>query len=137
VGIETAPLGPVGTRWGDDYVLGGAEIAASLLAGWEKLGLRSIVPVKPAGIGLHGTRTFELLTRNGTRIVWGRPPTEDAAGEMPAKEKVLELEKYLAEHGSLDGQPGSVILDLSRLRSGEGSSPAGPLVPLPPRKARP
>jgi len=134
VGIESAPLGPVGTRWGDDSVLGGAEIAASLSAGWEKWGLGRIVPARPAGAGLRDTATFELRTRNETRILWGRAPAGDASGQVPAKEKVARLEKYFAEHGTLDGKPASVLLDLSRPPAGQGAASDGPLIPLPHRK---
>ena len=137
VGIETAPPGIAGTRWGDDRVLGGAEVAAALFGAWDKLGLSRIEAGKPPDAGLHETPAFDLLTRNGTRIRWGRGPSEVAPGEIPPKEKVARLEKYMAEHGSLEGQPGGVGLDLSRPQASEGSRPAGQLLPLPQRKTQP
>jgi len=130
VGIDTAPLGVAGARWGDDRVLGGAEIAAALADQWDKLGLKSIVAAKPAGIGLRETPTFALLTRGGSRIAWGRAPSGDAPGEIPPKDKVARLEKYLADHGSLESQPGGIGLDLSRPTATEGSGASAPLVPL-------
>jgi len=134
VGIESTPLGPVGTRWGDDQVLGGAEIAASLSATWEKWELSRIVTSKPSGAGLRQAASFELVTRNETRIVWGRAPTSEASGQVTIKDKLARLEKYFAEHGTLDGKPGSVLLDLTRPPAGEGATSGAPLVPLPPRK---
>lgn len=134
VGIESAPLGPVGTRWGDDRVLGGAEIAAALSATWEKWGLGCIVPAQSPGASSHETVPFDLLTRDRTRIVWGRAPGGDASGQASAKEKVERLERYFAEHGTLDGKPGTVLLDLTRPVTREGPASTGPLVPLPHRK---
>lgn len=130
-GVEGAPLGIAGTRWNDDRVLGGAEIAAALAEAWEKMGLRRIVVKRVRGVGLHDAPSFDLLTRNGTTIPWGRGPSGDAPGEIPIKEKVARLEQYLAEHGNLDSQPGGAGLDLSR------PATPGPLIPLPQRKSSP
>jgi hypothetical protein len=130
VGIDTAPLGVAGARWNEDRVLGAAEIAAALADQWEKLGLKSIVAEKLLGTGVRETPRFELLTRGGTRIPWGRAPSGDAPGEIPPKDKVAKLENYLANHGNLESQPGGVGLDLSRPNSAEGSGVPAPLVPL-------
>jgi hypothetical protein len=146
VGIETTPLGVAGSRWSDDRVIGGAEIAAALVGAWEKMGLSRIVATKSPGsatsgrgsmVDLHETPSFDLLTRNGTSIRWGRGPSGDAPGEIAVKEKVARLERYLAEHGSLDSQPGGVGLDLSRPEASQRSGAAGDLVPLPQRKVSP
>jgi hypothetical protein len=130
-GIETAQLGIAGTRWSDDRVLGGAEIAAALVEAWEKMGLSRIVAKKSQGAGLHETPSFDLVTRKETTIPWGRGPSGDAPGEKAVKEKVAQLERYLAEHGSLDSQPGGAGLDLTQPIA------PGPLVPLPRRKTPP
>lgn len=103
VGIQTAPLGPVGTAWGDPLVPGGATIAALLLDHWQTLGLRAIVPVT-ASNGLPAAQhSYDLYSLGGTRIVWGAPPGGEVAGESPAAEKLARLQKYAAVHGSLDG----------------------------------
>ena len=47
--IKTSALGPVGTRWGDTHVTGGARIAAALLNDWESLKLFQIVPGERTG----------------------------------------------------------------------------------------
>ncbi len=134
VGIDAVPLGPVGTRWGDDRVLGGAEIAAALFATWEKWGLSRIVPTQSAGASSREAPTFELLTRNNTRILWDRAPGGDASGQASAREKVERLDKYFAEHATFDGKPGVVLLDLTRPPTSERPGANGPLVPLLPRK---
>jgi len=133
-GIDSAPLGVAGARWGDDRVLGGAEIAAALVERWETLGLKCILVSTPPGIGLRATPTFALLTRGGSRILWGRGPMGDAPGENPIQDKIARLERYMADHGSLESQPGGVGLDLSRPQPSVPTGPAGPLIPLPQRK---
>jgi len=130
VGIDKAPLAGDGTRWGDDRVLGAVEIGAALADQWEKLGLKSIVAERLLETGVRETPRFGLLTRGGTRIPWGRAPSGDAPGEIPIKDKLAKLENYLANHGSLESQPGGVGLDLSRPDSAEGSGVPAPLVPL-------
>ena len=40
-GVESRPLGPTGTKWGDPVVAGGARIAAALEAAWSELELRA------------------------------------------------------------------------------------------------
>ena len=136
-GVDTLPPGIAGTRWNDIRVLGGAEIAAALAALWEKLGLSRIVVKKPAGAGLIDAPAFELVTRDATTIPWGRAPSGDAPGEIPLPEKIARIERYLAEHGSLESQPGGVGLDLSRPEGSQPTGAAAPLVPLPRRKALP
>ncbi len=44
-GIDHMPAAPVGSRWTDAKVIGGAEIAAAIGPAWGGLGLRSIVPL--------------------------------------------------------------------------------------------
>ena len=134
-GIETAPLGPPGTRWSDDRVLGGAEIAAALASNWDKLGLSRIVAAVPRALGSRETPTFDLVARSGTRIPWGRGPVAEAPGEKPIEEKVAILDKYFAEHGSLAPQPGGVGVELTRPTDSEGMNAPGQLIPLPQRKS--
>jgi hypothetical protein len=58
---------------------------------------------------------FELFTRSGTRIVWGLAPGSNAAGELPATEKVARLQQYLDEHKTLEGPSGPQELDVRTL----------------------
>lgn len=56
--------------------------------------------------------TFELYTRGGTRVLWGRAPGMSPAGEVPASEKVARLRHYAEEHNSLDGMHGPQEIDV-------------------------
>jgi hypothetical protein len=103
--IKTSPIGPVGTRWGDTRVAGAAGVASAVAPHWENLKLYQIVPAGRQANSLGGIETdaYELFTKGGTRIDWGRPPGAEVAGEAAAASKVARLLEYAAKHGdSLD-----------------------------------
>jgi hypothetical protein len=102
VGVETAPHGPVGTPWGDARVLGAAQIAAAFGPAWQELALDQILPSPLVEIGHGDEFTYELSTRGGTAIYWGRAPGTDMPGEVPATDKVARLKKLMTEYESLD-----------------------------------
>jgi hypothetical protein len=114
VGVEVAPGMPVGARWNDPRVAGAAEIADAFGPAWEKLGLELIVPLQPARTDRTQDCAYELITRGGTRILWGRAPSIAFPGESSAAEKVGKLQKYGAEHGTLEGTKGVQQLDLTQ-----------------------
>lgn len=113
-GIDTSPLGPVGTRWGHPRVTGAAEIAAVLLPAWETLGLDRIIPSAMPASAPDEEQTYELLTRKGTWIFWGKAPSAEGPREPSAADKLARLQRYLAEHGTLEGTTGPQRLDLTR-----------------------
>ncbi len=112
--IHTTPSGSAGMRWGDAGVAGAAQIAAALGNEWKKLDLFRIVPGerKPGRSGVE--YTFSLVTHSGTKVNWGRAPTTDLPGELPAAEKISQLKTYAAKNnGSLDdpeGHPHVIVI---------------------------
>jgi hypothetical protein len=130
--IHTQPAGLVGARWGDDAVVGAAEIAAAFGDEWQTLGLFRIVPAGRRAGGRAGAEfAFALFTRGGTRIDWGLSPSTQVVGEPSPREKIARLKKYAAEHGSLDGDKPQ---QLHFGDSGELEAVARPAVrPLPKR----
>jgi hypothetical protein len=108
-GIDTAPIGSVGTRWGDARVVGGAEIADALSSDWLQLQLTLI---RPQPSPSPDQCTFDLYTRGGTRILWGRAPGMSPAGEIPAAEKVARLRRHFEEHNTLDSAHGPQEIDV-------------------------
>ncbi len=112
--IESRPLGPEGTRWGDARVVGGAEIAGALFSLWDKMDLDRIEPAKTAESSRDQDQTYELVTRKGTWVFWGRAPGAGSSGEPSAAEKTAKLAGCLAEHGTLEGAAGPNRLDLTR-----------------------
>ena len=128
-GVDRAPMGPVGTRWGDGRVAGGAEIAGELLPLWEKLKLDYITALPqsqtetggsvPVGTTRRaGEFYFAIMTigtdksGSGMRILWGRSPAANIPGELTPQQKVNKLEQFFAEHGSLNYPQGPRELDL-------------------------
>jgi hypothetical protein len=109
-GVDTLPVGSVGTRWGDARVLGGAEIAAAFGPAWSRLGLRWIVPSERPVSG--DQYAFEVFARSGTQILWGVAPSGDRPETVPQTEKVARLVKYFEEHRSLDAPAGPQQIDL-------------------------
>ncbi len=110
VGIQSAPIGPAGTHWGDALVTGGAEIAAALAGRWQRFQLDRIEPVEVGHGTLADTCKYELVTRSGRRIAWGAAPSAAASHELSAAEKVARMESLIRAHGSLDDAPQPVIL---------------------------
>ena len=111
--IRTAPLGPVGTSWGDARVAGGARIATVLQERWDELRLARIVPsTAPADVATSQQPTFEIFTRGGSRIFWGMAPAKVESNDSGVSRKIARLDAYLSEHGSLDTARGPQEIDL-------------------------
>ncbi len=117
VGIGTVPVGPEGIRWGDPRVIGGAEIAAVLADVWKDFGLERIFPYQLAEGGSVEEYLYELYTRSGTQIIWGRPPGTTMPDEVPAAVKLARLKDYKAAFGTLEGPHGPQRLDVRSMRS--------------------
>ncbi len=113
-GIESSPLGPTGTKWGDPIVAGGGRIAEVLKPLWDDLGVRAIRWAKSAATSdSSGPAIYELVTAAGNAIIWGSAPGSEPTGEPASQEKLLRLKAYIAAHGSLDQpQGGAIDLDL-------------------------
>jgi hypothetical protein len=135
VGVDREPTVPVGHRWADAKVVGGAEIAAAFGPDWEAMKLERIVALdadpaaaaNKAGDSRPQYREpfFVLFTRRvGTRVLWGYAPGANVLGEIPAAEKVARLKRYVAQYDSLDGAAGQrQELDVRTLSKGGGAAP--------------
>ena len=130
--VDRAPTSPVGRRWINNKVIGGAEIAALLGPTWEVMKLDCIAPIEAdptdgagtfAGNSGHRSREpfFVLFTRgrDSMRILWGYAPGAKVLGEIPAAEKVARLKQYMAEHDTLD-DPRGQCKDLDVRTMGKG-----------------
>ena len=115
-GAFAAP-GPAGTLWRDDRVAGAAKICEELAGVWAECDLAAVRPL-PAGESLldeqpgpevvagaeksaGGDVRYELVTRRGSRIAWGRAPGSGHPGELGAADKrrrlVGEVRRLLAD----------------------------------------
>jgi hypothetical protein len=108
-GIAGQP--PVGQRWEDPRALGAVELAAGLGDLWEPLHLMEICP--SARTELQGDRqlyVYDIVTRGGTKIIWGASPRAQAPGEARFTIKVERLKQCVQQYGPLDSvkAPGTV-----------------------------
>lgn len=95
--IETQPLGAMGERWGDPRVFGGAKIAAALADHWLPWGLDHMVSsIRPIGSSPEDY-VYQLVTRDGRRIYWGRSPSTGDPAELPANEKIARLDAFFSQ----------------------------------------
>jgi hypothetical protein len=116
--VRTQPAGPAGVPWGDIVVLGGARLANTVAPGqdltryWDRFQLEAIEAPHPGQAHADlADLTYELLTRGGSRIVWGRPPGSDDL-EPPPSQKLARLEQYLSRYGSFDAPHGPYRIDI-------------------------
>lgn len=108
------PAGVVGAPFGDARIAGAAGIAVALDEVWKELGVYLIDAVPADGIrAVSRSTSFELVTRQGARVVWGSPPGNERSEEPLAAEKLDRLLQYVDENGPLDGPAGPSVVDLT------------------------
>ena len=110
-GIVERP--PEGQQWADPRVFGAAELAGRLLNYWSSLHLVDILPSARPEIRLeHRYFVYDLITRGGTRIVWGAAPNSEPPGEDNFEAKLGRLRRYIDQQGPLDSVRGPAIVDV-------------------------
>jgi hypothetical protein len=117
---HAVPTGAVGTAWGQTEIHDAARIAAVFQEVWKKCGLYRIqlVPLGSAD-STQIVPTFELQSRSGASVIWGRAP--DLRNETEVKTalaKVASVVKYVEENGSLELASPDTILDVRVPHSG-------------------
>ena len=108
------PKGPVGTSWGDPQVAGAARICDVIQDHWKQLGIYRVVAVdgNPAA---PGSTEYELQTRGGTRVAWGRTVGFEQPGETDNATK-LRMLLHHANSQPLDAN-GPVAIDVRVART--------------------
>ncbi len=104
---------PVGQQWPDPRVVGAARIADQLSESWESLHLVDVLPsARPEIRDQHRFFVYDLITRGGTRVVWGAAPNAEPPGEDAFDAKLSRLKSCIEEHGPLDSVRGPAIVDV-------------------------
>jgi len=112
-GIVERP--PVGQPWSDLRVLGAAELAAQLTEVWETLSLVDILPsARPEIRAGERYFVFDLITRGGTKIVWGAAPNAAPPGEDKLNAKLERLRNCAQQCGPLDSVHGPAVVDVRK-----------------------
>ena len=110
-GIVERPL--VGQQWSDLRVLGAADIAVQLSPMWDALHLVDILPsARPEIRGQQRYFVFDLITRGGTRIVWGAAPSAAPSSEDNFADKLDRLRRCAEKYGPLDSVRGPAVVDI-------------------------
>ena len=112
-GIVERP--PVGQPWADERVLGAAELAEQLAPLWESLHLVDILPsARPEIRDDHRYFVFDLITKGGTRIVWGAAPGMAPPNEDEFSAKLDRLQSFAQKNGQLESTLGPKIVDVRK-----------------------
>jgi len=98
------PVGVVGSPWGDERVAAAARIATKLLPVKDKLQLYRIRALPDQELRSDKSAQFDIVSRNGARVIWGRAPGDESTGEATASQKIERLKAVVAQHGPLDEQ---------------------------------
>ena len=106
---------PTGQRWDDPRVPGAVDLAVRLADEWEPLSLAEIVPsARPEVQGERNYYLYDLVTRGGTRIVWGAAPHDGVPGEADFAVKLGRLKQCVAQYAALDWTDWPETVDIRR-----------------------
>lgn len=89
---ETRHDGPTGTAWGDDRVVGAAQVARLVESVWQAAGLYRIELAAESTGRRADDLMFELVTKDDRRFLWGHSPGNERPGELSPAEKIKLLE---------------------------------------------
>ncbi len=117
--VASVPLGKLGEAWGDPAVSEAAQIASFLLekkegrTWWQRLELAGIqVPRHVAMVSETDDMEFQLRTKGGSEILWGRSPSSDHPGELTIAQKLQRLEDFQSHYGGMDDEHGPYQIDI-------------------------
>jgi hypothetical protein len=96
-GPASTPHGTVGSSWGDSGLEAAARTLAALRPHRDRLAWRAV---------LTAGGEVVLTTPGGSRVLWGRPPGREPAGEASAALKMDRLLDYARRFGDLDRPDG-------------------------------
>jgi len=106
---------PVGQPWADPRVIGATELADRLADTWESMHLVDILPsARPEIRDEHRYFVFHLITKGGTRVVWGAAPSNAPPGEDDFETKLQRLRECTNRLGPLDSVRGPAVVDVRR-----------------------
>ncbi len=104
---------PAGQKWDNPRVQGAVDLAVRLTDFWEQLHLVDILPsTRPEILDEHRFFVYDLMTRGGTRVVWGAAPGMAPPGEADFDAKLERLRRCVIEHGPLDTVQSPAIVDV-------------------------
>ncbi len=113
INIQRPPVGQAGEFWGDVAVLGAARIAEAITPYWRAFDLTAIrIRNAEKRVEHPSDVIFELMTKEGSFIVWGRAPGTRHPGELSVAQKIGRLQRYLEDFGAFDKPNGPYEIDI-------------------------
>lgn len=104
---------PEGQKWDDPRVAGAAILATRLADLWQQLHLVDILPsARPEIRGEHRYFIFNLITKGGTRIIWGAAPQSGPPTEATFDTKLKRLQQCAQHCGPLDSVRGPKVVNI-------------------------
>jgi len=112
--VSSSPRGGPGHPWGDPQVAGAAKLAGALLPHWNEFQLEAVLlPGATASVDAKlWEGNFQVVTRGGSRILWGRAPGVVYPGELTAEQKLGRLEECVTRFGGFDQPDGPYEIDI-------------------------
>ena len=113
-GVTSQPPAIDAVAWNDPGVVAAAQLAAELESYWEPFDLVAIVVKRrdPMGNSVGDHMVLELLTRGGSRVVWGRPPGTGHLGELTTAQKIGRIMQFISHFDSLDPPDGPFEINI-------------------------
>ena len=113
-GVTSQPPAIDAVAWNDPGVVAAAQLAAELESYWEPFDLVAIVVQRrdPAVNSTGDHMVLELLTRGGSRVVWGRPPGTGHPGELTTAQKIGRIMQFISHFDSLDPPDGPFEINI-------------------------
>ena len=113
-GVTSQPPAIDAVAWNDPGVVAAAQLATELESYWEPFDLVAIVVQRrdPAVNSTGDHMVLELLTRGGSRVVWGRPPGTGHPGELTTAQKIGRIMQFISHFDSLDPPDGPFEINI-------------------------
>ena len=113
-GVTSQPPAVDAVAWNDPNVVAAAQLAVALESYWEPFDLAAIVVKRRDRVansaGDH--MVLELLTRGGSRVVWGRSPGTGHPGELTTAQKIGRIMQFISHFDSLDPPDGPFEINI-------------------------
>ena len=113
-GVTSQTPATDGVAWNDPSVVAAAQLAVELESYWEPFDLVAIVVKRrdPTGNSVGDHMILELLTRGGSRVVWGRSPGTGHPGELTTAQKIGRIMQFISHFDSLDPPDGPFEINI-------------------------
>ena len=111
--VSTLPQNGAGMSWGDLKVVAAARLAKEIQPYWKEFEFSSIL-VPDGQYDLESVRdlTLVIATKQGSRVVWGRPPGSGRQWELDVQKKIGKITEFKQSIGTLNDPQNPTEIDI-------------------------